>query len=79
MTTKKTAKKTAKKTKTKCYRVIGSVTGSAYLGDYEADNSDAAIKMASDEHIGSVSLCHHCSSKVEYLEIEDVHAEEIDE
>jgi hypothetical protein len=56
------------------FRVYGVVTGSKYLGKYEADSKEAAIAMALDDCC--VSLCHQCSRECEDPEIIKAVAEE---
>lgn len=61
------------------FRVHGKVTGSAYMGEFEADTPEEAMAIANDEHGGPVSMCHHCSNKCEDAETEAVSAELISE
>lgn len=62
----------------KKYRVYGIVTGSKYLGEYEANSKEEAEDMAlrKDGHVG---LCHQCTSECEDAEIHEVQVEEVDE
>lgn len=57
------------------YNVYGKVVGTKYLGEYEADSEDEAIEKALQEHVGSISLCHQCSSECEDAELDDATAE----
>ena len=59
------AKKAAQK---KRWRVYGIVTGSKYLGEFEAETAEQAEQMAMDES-GFVSLCHQCAEECEDPEI----------
>lgn len=59
------------------YSVYGKVVATKYIGEFEADSEDEAIKMAEDE--AYVSVCHQCSSEVEDPEIDEIFAELIDQ
>lgn len=56
------------------YRVSASVTGSKFLGVFEADSPEEAEKKAVDKN-GHVSLCHQCASECEDGEIGEVFVE----
>lgn len=58
------------------YRVYATVTGSKYIGEFEANSKEEAEEMAS-ESVGCdvVSLCHECSGEVDELLITDFEAE----
>jgi hypothetical protein len=46
------------------YRVYGTFTGTKYLGEFDAESADEAIKSALDSDQNSISLCHQCSHSV---------------
>lgn len=62
----------------KKYSVYGMVSGSVFLGEYEADTEEEAIDMANDnpEANWSPSLCHHCANEVDLGDIYDAEANE---
>ncbi len=60
------------------YRVVGTVVGGKYLGEFEADSAELAEEMAMDEHGGNISLCHQCSGECEDGEVTAAHAELIE-
>lgn len=45
----------------KKWSVSGAVTGSIYLGEYEADSAEEAIKMALDDEEAHPHMCHQCA------------------
>ena len=59
------------------YKVYGILTGSVYLGEYEAENEDAAEEMANADKEANwmPSLCHQCSGEVEINDIYEVQVE----
>jgi hypothetical protein len=62
------------------FRVYGTVTGSAYLGEIEAESAEAAQQAAEDEHLeANISLCHHCSSKIEDPAVSAVTVEAVED
>ena len=63
----------------KKYRVTGAVVGSKYLGEFEAESKDAAVKMAMRSPAADVRLCHVCSSECEDPQIDEYIAEEVEE
>lgn len=60
------------------YRVYGAVTGSKYLGEYEADSPEEAEEMALNKE-GHVCFCHQCSDQCEDPEVTDINVEVIKE
>jgi len=58
------------------YKVYGVMTASVFIGEYEAEDDQAAIKLAeeSDEANWNPSLCYHCSHEVELSDIDEVQA-----
>ena len=55
------------------FHVSGTVVGSTYIGEFEADTeADAIEKAATKAH---VSLCHQCSPNCENIEITEISAE----
>ena len=62
------------------YKVYGILTGSVYLGEYEAENEDAAEDMADKDPANWMpSLCHQCSGEVEINDIYEVQVELVKE
>lgn len=53
------------------FDVTGIVTGSKYLGQFEADNKEAAIELALISGAAWVRLCHQCSDECDSPEIEE--------
>jgi hypothetical protein len=53
------------------FHVTGVVTGSKFLGTFEADTEEEAITMALESEEAYVTLCHQCSSECEDAEIHD--------
>jgi hypothetical protein len=62
----------------KMWRVHGTVTGSKYLGEFEAETEEEAIEKALDSDAAYISLCHQCSGNCEDPTVESATAE-IDE
>jgi hypothetical protein len=56
------------------WRVYGTVVGSTYLGDVEADTEEEAIEIMSKKSY--VSFCHQCAHNCEDPQVENVTAEE---
>lgn len=56
------------------YSVYGKVVATKFIGEFEAESKEEAIKMAEDE--AYVSICHQCSSEVEDPEVDELFAEE---
>ena len=57
------------------FNVVGVVTGSKYLGCFEAETAEEAVEMALKSDKASVSVCHHCSEEVEDPEVQSARAE----
>lgn len=57
------------------YRANATVTGSKYLGEFEAASEDEARTMAEESEAAWVGLCHQCSSQCEDPEITEVHVD----
>lgn len=64
--------------KKKRWRVYGIVTGSKYLGEFEAETAEEAEQMAVNEN-GYVSLCHQCADECEDPEIHNCEVVEVEE
>lgn len=47
------------------YRVNGHVSGGKYLGVFEAETPEEAVKMALESEEAWVSLCHQCAGQCE--------------
>jgi hypothetical protein len=59
------------------YSVYAEVYGSKYIGDFEAEDEEAAMKLAEKE-ASNPSLCHQCSGEVtDGLSLGELMAEEI--
>ena len=61
------------------YRVVASVAGSKYIGEFEAPNEEAAETLAWESEDTYVSVCHQCSHQVEDPEISELFLELIEE
>lgn len=61
----------------KRWSVTGTVVAGMYVGEYEAETAEEACRKAARDI--DVSVCHQCSRKISDPEVEDLHAEEIDE
>lgn len=59
------------------YSISASVVASKHIGEYEAETEEQAIEMAWKD--ASVSVCHYCSRQIDEPEIEELHAEKIDQ
>lgn len=57
------------------YNLIGTVTGSKYLGTVEAESAEEAIEKAYKLDTCSISLCHQCTDECEDPEITEIIAE----
>ena len=62
------------------WRVSGTVAGSKYLGEVEADTPEGAKEKAFAELDCSVNLCHQCADECEDAEVQELHVwvEEVD-
>ena len=56
----------------KIWSVTGSVVAGTYIGEFEAETGEEAIKKASRQ--AGVSLCHQCSGEISDPEIESLTA-----
>ena len=61
------------------WSVVGSVTASKYLGEFEADTKEEAEQMAIESEAAAVSICNHCNSECEDPSIESAHASPVTE
>lgn len=57
------------------FRVVASVVGSKYLGEFEAATKEEAEQLALDSENASVHMCHQCSSQCEDAECAEAYAE----
>ena len=64
--------------KLKRYAVTAAVVGSKFIGYFEAESADDAIKKAEKEGDCYISLCHQCADQVESAEIDELFAEEVE-
>lgn len=47
------------------FRVYGTVTGGAFLGEIEAENAEAAQAAAEEAHLDTtIGLCHQCAHEI---------------
>jgi hypothetical protein len=53
------------------YNVTGTVVGSKYLGEFEAETEEQAVEIALSSNSAYVSLCHHCAGECGDAEIRD--------
>ncbi len=58
--------------------VYESVTGSKYVGEFEADTAEEAIELSYDSDGAGVSLCWSCSSECEDGTLDEFTAEEVE-
>lgn len=66
-----------KREKMKTWNVTGVVTGSKYLGEFEAETEAEAIQMALESDAAQVGLCHQCSGECEDPEVNEAVASEV--
>ena len=59
------------------FGVTGIVVGSKYLGEFEADNAEAAVDLAMESDAVYVSMCHQCSDECEDPAIDSAEASPI--
>lgn len=55
------------------YNVYALITGSKFLGEYEADSPEEACAMA--EPNADVSICHQCAKEIDDAQIDSLQAE----
>jgi len=69
------------KKKKRLWAVYGSIVGSKYLGEFEAETKEAAIQQALNSAEASISLCHECSHEISDPTVDEEHttAESLDE
>lgn len=60
----------------KKWKVYGVVTGSKYMGEFEAESASEAEAKAFDSEAAGVSLCWACAGECEDAAIEKVIVEE---
>ena len=61
------------------YRIYGTVTGSKYIGEVEADSKEEAEEKAWEKLDTSICLCWECSREIKDPEVTEVVAEVIEE
>jgi len=61
------------------YQVIGNITASIIVGEYEADSPEEAIEKAEEDKnaFWMPTLCHQCSNEVSLGDVFETEAEEI--
>lgn len=64
--------------KNKSYSVWGVVKGSRYLGTFDADSEEEALKLAEQSDRYEVFLCKNCSKKISKPEVDELFAKEIE-
>lgn len=47
------------------FRVYGVIAGTKFLGEFDAENADAAEEMAANCDKNYFSLCHQCAGEIE--------------
>lgn len=57
------------------YVVTGTVVGSKYMGEFEADSLEEAVEKALESDEAYISFCHYCASKCEDPQVTDAVAE----
>lgn len=57
------------------FRCYAAVTGSKYLGEFEAATKEEAEEMAAESDEAYASLCHQCARQIEDPEVVSVTAE----
>lgn len=62
------------------YNVYGIVTGTKYIGEFEAASKEEAVEIALQSKNNNFHLCCECSGNVELDEMscQDAHAEEVE-
>lgn len=61
------------------YRVYGIVTGSKFIGEFEADSPELAKELAAKSDNCYVSICNQCSNEIDDPQItNDLQVEEIE-
>lgn len=62
------------------YKAYGVVSGSRYLGEFEANSKEEAEEMVRDTHEGeAINLCWQCSKEVDDLTVtENIEIVEVD-
>ncbi len=64
----------------KKYTVMGIMSASVILGEYEAESKEQAEEMAEQDDSAdwTPTLCHHCSDEIELNDIYKVEVEEFE-
>ena len=60
------------------YKVYGIVTGSKYIGEFEAESPEEAQELAAESDKVYVSICHQCSDECDDPQITEFQAEAVD-
>lgn len=58
------------------YHAYGTVSGSKFIGTFEADSETEALEQA--EQVAHISLCHQCSGEIDYPQIEEIFIEVVE-
>lgn len=61
------------------YHISAIVQGSKFIGEFEADSKEEAIKMAWEHENAEVNLCHQCSDDCEDANIAEMDVYEVPE
>lgn len=61
------------------FRVHAAVTGTKYLGEFEAATAEEAAEKALNSEAASVCLCHQCNDECEDPQCEEAFAELVEE
>jgi hypothetical protein len=59
------------------FHVYATVKGTKYLGEFEAEDEDAAIEVASAAGSAYINLCHQCGTQCEDAQCDDFTAEPV--
>jgi hypothetical protein len=64
----------------KKYSVYGIISASVFLGEYEAESKEEAVKMAEENRNANwhPTLCWQCAGEVELGDVYDTQVEEIE-
>lgn len=61
------------------WSITGTVVGGKYIGEVEADTEEQAMQKGFKLPACHVGLCHQCASECENGEIDEIHAEKIED
>jgi len=61
----------------KKFRVYGIVSGSKFLGVFEAETEQEAKDLGAESENTHISLCHQCSNECDDAQIHEYQADEV--